>query len=346
MKHKIFKFLFLLLLLIFPFKYYYAFSQTIGGGYSGSYLFRENGTRPISLAGAFTAIANDPNTIYYNPAGFSNCAPVPMFLLSFSNLDFGRNFANLSYSQSIENFGIGASISTYKSGNIIGRNKSGLEIGKYTDYFLSISLGGSYSTNFASFGIVGKYLNNSLQGSGISANGFSFDFGSKFNVLDLFNFGVAVQNIGGFLKYNTRNEKSHIPFVIRTGIATEFSLSEPKTISFRNEIGLLDTLVQPPPEYILLSFDVNYIQFQKHPNFILAIELVPYEPIAFRCGMTLAGDKEGNFKFLPLTNWGAGFSFRPNFQDFYNLFSVDISFGNDYISNKKIFFTLGIGIQL
>jgi len=42
-------------------------AQRQGGGFSGAYLFRENGTRPISLAGAYTAISNDPYTIFYNP---------------------------------------------------------------------------------------------------------------------------------------------------------------------------------------------------------------------------------------------------------------------------------------
>lgn len=319
--------------------------KALGYGNSGSYLFKENGTRPISLAGAFTAVSNDPNTIYYNPAGFSSCAPIPMVFLSYSLLEFSRSYANLNYAQSFENFGIGASIATFKSGNIIGRNRTGLEIGNYTDYFFNISLGGSYSTNFASFGIVGKYLNNSLQGAEISANGFSLDFGSKFNVLGIFNFGLAIQNIGGFLKYNTRSEKSTIPFVIRGGIATEFPLSESKTITFRNEIGLLDSLIQPPPEYIMISFDVNYIQYQKHPNFIIAIEAVPYELFTIRGGIALAGNKDQKFKFFPMTTWGGGISIRPNIQDLEYFYSLDFSFGNDYISIRKIYYTIGLSLQ-
>ncbi|MCX7908346.1 MAG: PorV/PorQ family protein [Ignavibacteria bacterium] len=337
-----FIFFFLAFLSILNFKLY---SQISGGGYSGSYLFKETGSRAISFAGAYTAVSNDPNTIFYNPAGFSSCAPTPMIFFSYSLLEFNRSFANIAFAQSFENFGIGASISTFKSGNIIGRNRYGYPIGNFTDYFFNISFGASYSTNFANFGFVAKYLNNTLQGSGISANGFSLDFGSKFNVLDLFNFGIAIQNIGGFLKYNTREEKSTIPFVIRTGIATEFPLSQPKTITFINEIGMVDSLVQPPPEYILVSFDVNYIQFQKYPNFILALEIVPYEIISLRGGLAIAGNKDGKFSFLPLTLWGAGISIKPNIADFYNLFSIDFSFGNDLIADKKLFYTIGIGIQ-
>jgi len=323
----------------------FLYSQVGGGGYVASYLLKENGTRPISLAGAFTAVSNDPNSIYYNPAGLSSCAPVPMVFLNYSTLQYSRSYANLTYAQSFDNFGIGASVSSYKTGSIVGRNISGIEIGRFTDYFINFVLGGSYSTSFASFGIAAKYLNNSLQGSGISANGFSFDFGSKFNILDLFNFGLSVQNIGGYLKYNTRENKSLIPFVIRAGLATEFSLSEPKTITYRNEIGLIDTIIQPSPHYLLISLDAQYVQHQKHPNFILAIEFCPYEIITFRGGFTFLGEKDERLKALPMNIWGAGISIKPNLEDFYNLFSIDFSIGNDYLSQQKIFYSIGIGFQ-
>jgi len=320
-------------------------AQRYGGGFSGAYLFRDNGTRPISLAGAYTAISNDPYAIFYNPAGLSSCAPVPMIYSSLSLMEFSRNYANLTYAQSIDNFGIGASISSYFSGSIVARNRNGIEIGKLSDYFFNISLGGSFSTNFASFGLVFKYLNNTLHGSSISGSGIAFDFGSKFNVMDLFSFGIAVQNIGGMLKYNTRAEKSNIPFTIRTGIAMEFPLSSEKIITFRNELGMEDTIYQPPPKYLLLSFESIYTQYEKHPNFFLACELAPFELLAFRGGITLAGNDNGKFKILPLTIWGAGVSIKPDLKDFYNLFCIDLSLGNDYLADKKIFYTIGIGIQ-
>ncbi len=321
------------------------YGQITGGGYSASYLFREQGTRPIALAGAFTSIANDPNTIYYNPAGLSHCAPVPMISLSYSLLEFKRSFANLAYAQSFDNFGIGAAISSFKTGSFTGRNRLGFETGNYTDYFLNFSAGASYSTNLASFGIIAKYINNSLEGTGISGNGFGIDFGAKFNVLDLFNFGIAVQNIGGFIKYNTRAESGKIPFVLRSGIATEIPLSQPRTITFRNEIGLLDSIFQPPPEYILISFDANFTQYQKHPNFVIAMEVSPHELFTFRSGFTIAGNKDEKFKLFPMTIWGVGLSIKPNLEYLYNLFTIDFSFGNDYISKHNLFFSLGIVFQ-
>lgn len=322
-----------------------AFSQRIGGGFAGAYLLKEIGTRPISLAGAFTAVSNDPYTIFYNPAGLSSCAPVPMFYTSYSLMEHSRSYANLTYAQSINNFGLGVTISTFNSGNILARTKTGTEIGKLSDYFYNISVGGAFSTNFSSFGLTFKYLNNTLQGYDISANGLAFDFGTKFNVLDLFSLGISVQNIGAFLKYNTREEKSNIPFIIRTGVAMEFPLSAPKIITFRNDLGFEDTILQPPPTYLLITVESNYIQYEKHPNIICAFEFSPFELLAFRGGITVAGDDDGKFKLLPSTIWGAGFSIKPNIEEFYNLFCIDFSIGNDYFADKRIFYTIGIGIQ-
>ncbi|MFN3780868.1 MAG: PorV/PorQ family protein, partial [Candidatus Kapaibacteriota bacterium] len=321
------------------------YSQTSGGGYAGSYLYKETGARQIALAGAFTAVSNDPMTIFYNPAGFASCAPVPMIILSLSQLEHGRNYANLSYGQSFEEFGIGISLTSFKSGTFTAINSSGIVLGNFTDYFTTIAVGTSYSTGAASFGATAKYLNNSLAGSGISGYGFAFDFGSKFDVFNLFNFGLSIQNIGGFLKFNTREEKSTIPFRLRAGIATEIPLSEPKTIIFRNEIGLIDSLVQPPPEFILISLDAQFIQYQKYPSFVLALELTPIDILTIRGGITIAGETEGLFKLFPMTVWGMGLSIKPTFLDFYNLFSIDFSLATDYISVNKIFYTLGLSLQ-
>jgi hypothetical protein len=67
-KKIIFSFLFILILIItcIPIK-----AQSTTGGYAEMYLHRDYGTRPIALAGAYTAISDDPTTILYNPAGLS-----------------------------------------------------------------------------------------------------------------------------------------------------------------------------------------------------------------------------------------------------------------------------------
>lgn len=321
------------------------FAQKSGGGFPASFILRETGSRPIALAGAYTAVSNDPYTIFYNPAGLSYCAPVPMVITSLSLLDKHRTHATISYAQSVEQFGVGVALNSYTTGSIIARNAQGVQIGNYTDFLFNLSAGGSFSTDFASFGVTAKYINNSLQGSGISANGFSLDVGSKFNVMDIFSFGVVVQNVGGVIKYNTRLESASIPYTIRSGVAMEFPLSEPTTIAFRNQLGELDSIVQPSSQYILISFEGNFTQREKHPTFIFATEIAPHETIAFRGGIAIIGEYFGEFKLFPMSVWGGGFSIRPNFESFPNLFSIDFSIGNDYVANNNIFYSLAVIFQ-
>ncbi len=323
----------------------FALAQKSGGGFPASFLLRETGARPIALAGSYTAISNDPYTIFYNPAGLSFCAPVPMLIANLSLLDKNRTQATVSYAQSIEKFGIGIALNSYTTGNIIARNLQGIQIGNYTDFSFNFSAGASFSTDFASFGGTVKYINNSLQGSGISANGFSFDFGSKFNIMNMFSFGLVVQNIAGNMKYNTRSESGSIPFTIRSGVAMEFPLSEPTTFTFRNQLGELDSIVQPSPQYILISFEGNFTQYEKYPTFIVAAEVAPHEVIAFRGGIAIIGEYFGDLKLFPMSVWGGGISIRPNIEPFPNLFSIDFSVGNDYIANNNIFYSLAITFQ-
>lgn len=68
----------------------FLFAQQSGGGNAGSWTARDFTARTLGLAGAFTAIADDPNAIYYNPAGLSNLPDVPTIISSVGLLGLGR----------------------------------------------------------------------------------------------------------------------------------------------------------------------------------------------------------------------------------------------------------------
>ncbi len=321
------------------------FAQSGSGGWAGSVLQRNVGIRAIGLGGAFTAISNDPTTIFYNPGGLSFSAPSPIISADFSYLGFNRTQSALFYSQSFNDFGIGAGINSFSTFGINGLNQRGESIGEFSDLWFNFNLGASYSTNFAGFGFNVKYLNNSLVGSGIGGSGIAFDFGSRFNIVNLFTFGVAIQNVAGQIKYNTRRENQKIPYTIRSGIAFEIPLSEPQTIVYRNYLGETDSLIQPSPEYILVTLEGKFIQYQKHPTLIVGVEFTPIEYLAIRGGIAFVGDKFGEFRLLPMTEYGFGISVKPNLAFFENLLSIDFSVGNDYIAQYKLIYSFGLSLQ-
>jgi len=330
--------------LIFIFLPLNIFSQIAGGGYSESYLLNNCGSRPIALAGAYTAIVNEPMGIFYNPAGLAFLSSIPLISTSHSILSYNRTHSTIAWAQSFEGYdylGFGAGINNYTSGPFLGRNIAGHPIGEKTDWHYSINLAAAYRIDYASIGVALKYLSSSLQGDGAMANGYGFDIGAKFNILDILSFGVSVQNISGIMFWNTENKTNELlPYTIRSGLAMEFGLNE-ETYTTRSTVtGDLETYYVPATRYILLSLDAVMNQYENAPSLLLGIEAVPHEYVAFRLGLTLASDNLNKYEFFPMNNWGAGVSIKPPLED-YNLAipfktNIDYSVSSDYLAKDKI----------
>jgi hypothetical protein len=341
-------------LIIFIFCFSNAYTQTAGGGYSESYLLRNIGARATSMAGAFTAIANDPTCLFYNPSGLSSLSDKPAFTTTYSFLEFGRTHSALAWGQSIsQNFGLGLAVNNFTTGSFVARDVRGNPIGNFTDWQFSLNGGASYSIENASFGLGFKYLSNALIGSGDHANGFGIDIGTKFNIMDLFTAGICVQNIGGIMFWNSNqnvsaNEvKDFLPYTVRAGIAMQFSSNE-QTYSTRSTVtGELEEVNAPATEYVLLSIEGISVQHDNAPNVVLGIEAAPHEVVAFRGGIALAGDVLNKYKLFPMTVWGAGVSIRPRKQDIDLPFRtyIDYSVASDQLASNKISHHLSLSFE-
>ncbi len=198
----------LLLLLIssiyFLFNPLVTLSQSEIGGGSEIYLMRDFGSRAIAMAGAFSAVSDDPTTIMYNPAGLSFYRTEPTFSLYAGTLGLGRTANFLGYAQQVsDEFGVGLGINSLYTGSFVARDEKAEPIGDMSNFQYTFIAAGSYRTEFASFGVSLKYLTNNLIGSYTEATGFAFDVGTKFNVLDLFSFSVGVRNVYGTMMWNT-----------------------------------------------------------------------------------------------------------------------------------------------
>ena len=313
-------------------------AQVAAGGTSESYLLRDVGVRPIAMAGAYTAVSNEPMGIFYNPAGLSTFAPQPKISTMYSMMEFGRTHAALAYGQSfLEHTGIGIAFNNFTTASVTSRDVHGNPIGEINDWQFSLAAGGAYSFEFASVGLAVKYLSHSYGGDDARADGFAFDLGTTFNVMDMFNFGLSIQNISGLMYWNTQSKENNLlPYTIRTGIATEYSLND-KTVSIlSNENGVKDTLSNPPSRYVLFALDAVYTQYENSPTFKFGIEAVPNEVIAFRGGIALAGDKLGQFQLFPMTEWGLGVSIRPIVAFLPFDISIDYSISGDILSKNGI----------
>lgn len=313
----------------------------IGGG-AEIYLTRDFGSRAIAMAGAFSAVSDDPSTILYNPAGLSFYRTEPTFSLYAGTLGLGRTANFLGYAQQIsDEFGIGIGVNSLYTGSFIARDKKADPIGEMSNFQYTLITAGSYRTEFASFGVALKYLTNNLIGSYTEATGFAFDIGTKFNVLDLFSFSLGVRNVYGTMMWNTiEYNRETIPFEIRSGIAMQFGLNPEATQTRSTLTGELEENYIPPTRYILLSIESSFIEKSKSPSVVIGTEIVADDYIAFRAGVDIYGERFGVPQLFPFNKWGAGVSIRPNLVEFFENISfttsLDYTISSELLSPSKI----------
>jgi hypothetical protein len=315
-----------------------SFAQATSSGLAESYLMRPVGARAIGLSGAYTAISNEPNGIFYNPAFSAFLPNHPQISLMTSPLEFGRTHASLSYAQSFgSQWGVSAGVNSLYNGSFKAIDIQGHSLGDFSNQQYDITLGGSWRNDFFALGANAKYLINALTGSGGSGKTFAFDFGAKVNVIDILSFGMAIQNIGGRVDWNSiTGSKDIIPFTIRTGIATEIGINQEEYVVRSTIRGEPETILLPSTQYVLLSFDAVYHQYDKSPTMLLGAEYSPLALLAVRVGGAVFGEKLGANKFLPLTQWGGGISIKPTIESLPFNFQVEYAVSGDAISSSGV----------
>lgn len=149
----------------------------------GQFLKIGVGARGTAMAGAYSALANDLSSVYWNPAGI---ADVKAYGADFSHTFW---FAGMSHSFAAaaipvgEKFRLGASFTGFSSGDIkvtTTDDPTGSRGGIYSvsDVAVGLTLAG-YLTEQFSFGVTGKYVSHAF--TTMSANGFVFDIGTRYN---------------------------------------------------------------------------------------------------------------------------------------------------------------------
>lgn len=327
-----------------PFKLY---SQPEGGGYGESYLLRNIGSRPISMGGAYSAIVNEPMGLFYNPAGLSFLTPNPSVSSMYSVLQFGRAHSAGAFAMGVgENMGFGIGFNSFHTGEFTGRDARGNPIGTLSNWQYEIVGGFSYRIEFASLGIAAKYLTNNLIGTSTCGDGYSLDLGMKFNVMDLFSFGLAVQDLSAIMMWNTLEKpKDFLPYTIRTGVAMEFGINAEEYVTRSTVSGELETVYVPATRYVLVGIDLTMTQNETSPNLLLGVEAALHEIIAFRGGIGLYGEKSGTPQILPMNVWGGGVSLKPEIEGMLFNANIDYSISGDRLAANGLAHHIAISFE-
>lgn len=327
--------------------------------------------RANAMGNTGTALADDLNAIYWNPAGLGffdyfdppygydpdkELDPYQQISLSYSpwlpQFNAGLSYGNLSYGRFFERFNgtLAGNFIFMNLGEFDQTNESGQLQGTFRSNEFVIGL--SYGTIIApdlSAGIQLKYIQSNLTptsnnvgggnaGSGIS---FAFDFGLLWKPVNLplfedrLSLGLNLQNIGPKVTY--LREADPIPTQIRFGIATMLVEDEFNRLTWTVDLGKLlvfrdEAGSDPLPTSLYTAWKQPGVEFST------GFEWWYQEIIAFRGGVFVEPKNIGDRKF---GTFGLGIKY-----DMFNLdFGYIVTFEDNHPLANTMRFTLMIDIN-
>jgi long-subunit fatty acid transport protein len=193
-----------LLLLLLPF----FFSNISFGQNVYEFLRLDMSARAGALAGSFVSNDDDPNVIFYNPAGLGMLDGNPISFSYVKHL-LDINLTSLTYSTNLEGIGrIGAAIKYINYGDFKRTDDNGQILGTFGASELAVILGyaNELDENFY-YGINGKVIYSSI--AGYTSSGIAADLGLHYSVPNSnFDVGFAILNIGSQLSSYISSKES------------------------------------------------------------------------------------------------------------------------------------------
>lgn len=241
-----------------------------GAGTTGAaFLKIEGGSRPVGMGGAFAGLANDINTIFWNPAGLT--AVHDQELTAMQHFSFADiNNQTIGYAQRVDRLVWGASF--LGSFTEIERRQGPTE-----DPDSTVTVGGfATGLSFAyplgtamSIGGTAKVISEQLDIQ--NAYGAAADVGVILRLFDNhLGIGVAVQNAG------VLDGGENLPMAVRAGVAYRM-WKQPMV-----EEGAEETM--PSRELWAFVADANLPLIDANPSFHIGAERWFYDSVAARLG--------------------------------------------------------------
>jgi opacity protein-like surface antigen len=191
------------------------FAQTLKTGTTSAQVLKFNvGPRAIGMGGAYTSVANDILSTYWNPSGTAEIKSNEAFFNHTDMyLDIKHDYA--AFATNLSDFGIvGAFVSVLSMGEMIVRTTSQPEgTGEYFDAG-ALVIGLNYSRflteNFA-IGFNAKYITESIWH--MTATGFAIDVGTlyKIQVLNELRIAASISNFGTKMQLSGRDITRTVP---------------------------------------------------------------------------------------------------------------------------------------
>lgn len=183
------------------------------GTTGAQFLSQGEGARALALGDAFTALADDPSALFWNPAGLARLQS-PQLLLTHS---FGlENTSNdfFGFAQPLDLFSVGLGVN-YSSMPAMDRlSEFGETLGSFAPYDLTLQAAGSLSWSGVSAGLTLQYFRQDLGDA--SVQGMALNAGAKIPLIsNRLLLGFALQNLGPPMTFV--RQSAPLPWGIRLG---------------------------------------------------------------------------------------------------------------------------------
>lgn len=183
-----------------------------GAGTSGAQiLLQDQGARPAGMAGAYTALAGDINSLGSNPAGLADLGKAELTFMHFSGIE-GLGTEWLAGGAPVPGLGTLAAQVLYRGQPAIDNAVDGEAPVEVRDLLFGVS----YATGIIPglrAGVNAKVVLMTL-GPG-EASAFALDLGAQYTLDGLTRFGAVARNLGSGVKF--RAVEDPLPLVIAVG---------------------------------------------------------------------------------------------------------------------------------
>ncbi|RMH56759.1 MAG: hypothetical protein D6679_08160 [Candidatus Hydrogenedentota bacterium] len=192
------------------------------GTASGEFISIYSDARPAALGGAYTALSDNAAGLAFNPAGLVRPDRKELTASQVYWIEKSKfQHISLTYPLGGGRDAWGLSVLTFDPGTFDRTNELGLFTGERLsarDWLVTFGYGRELG-RFWALGISGKYVMRKL--SNYNASTFAIDLGLQYRPTSSpFLVGVAVQNLGGTLKFI--QEKERLPLTLRAGVSYPF----------------------------------------------------------------------------------------------------------------------------
>ncbi|MBS3946600.1 MAG: type IX secretion system protein PorQ [Melioribacter sp.] len=184
------------------------------------FLNLDTSPRAAAVAGSFVSNNDDPNVVFYNPAGinFLNNSPISF---SFLKHLMDINSASLVYSREFESIGrFSAAVKYINYGEFTKADANGTKYGNFGagDIAFIVGYGNRLDQNFY-YGANVKFIYSGIEN--YSSTALGVDLGLHYEIPDSkWNFGFSVLNLGGQLT-SYIDTKEELPLDMRFGFSKQ-----------------------------------------------------------------------------------------------------------------------------